>query len=270
MSQASVFMSENQPNRLLTEECRREIVAILEREGRVTVSELRKLFAVSAVTARSDLAALQANGLLVRSHGGGIRPVTAGPDYPLKVRETIHHEEKQRIARAAAELIQPFQTVMIGSGSTCAELASQLKRSAPEHLTVITYALNVATRIAESSSISLMLVGGILRQVSTALVGPQAEQMIGGLHADHCFLTTVGIDGTVGATTLDILEAQLNARMIAAARQVTILADSSKFGHRSLAVIAGVAHLHRIITDESVSLEAIKPFQEKGIEVVLV
>lgn len=263
-------MSVDQPGRLLTEERRREIVTILERQGRVTVSELRKLFGISAVTARGDLDALHAGGMLVRSHGGGIRPLVAGPDYPLKVRETIHHEEKQRMARAAVELIRPFQTVMIGSGSTCAELASQIRRSPPEHLTVITYALNVALRLADSPHITLMLVGGIFRQVSTALVGPQAEQMIGELHADHCFLTTVGIDAAVGVTTLDILEAQLNAAMLNAARQVTILADSSKFGHRSLAVIANAKHLHRIITDEGATPEVVKAFQDLGIEVVVV
>jgi DeoR family transcriptional regulator, aga operon transcriptional repressor len=263
-------MSVDQPGRLLTEERRREIVTILERQGRVTVSELRTLFGISAVTARGDLDALHAGGMLVRSHGGGIRPLIAGPDYPLKVRETIHHEEKQRMARAAVELIRPFQTVMIGSGTTCAELAGQIRRSPPpEHLTVITYALNVALRLADSQNITLMLVGGIFRQVSTALVGPQAEQMIGGLHADHCFLTTVGIDAAVGATTLDILEAQLNATMINSARQVTILADSSKFGHRSLAVIASAKHLHRIITDQGAAPEAVKAFEDLGVEVVL-
>ena len=99
-------MHVDQPSRLLTEERRREIINLLERQGRVTVSELCRVFGISAVTARSDLDALHANGMLVRSHGGGIRPVVTGPDYPLKVRETIHHEEKQRIAQAAAELIK--------------------------------------------------------------------------------------------------------------------------------------------------------------------
>jgi DeoR/GlpR family transcriptional regulator of sugar metabolism len=94
--------------------------------------------------------------------------------------------------------------------------------------------------------------------------------MIKDLHADHCFLTTVGIDAGVGATTLDILEAQLNARMIGCAREVTVLADSSKFGHRSLSVIADIGLIHRIITDDRVAPEAIEPFQDKGIEVILV
>lgn len=262
-------MPVDQPSRLLTEERRREIVNLLDRQGRVTVSELCKLFGISAVTARSDLDALHAGGLLVRSHGGGIRPV-AGPDYPLKVRETILHEEKQRIAQAAAELIKPFQTVIIGSGTTCAELASQIRRSTPEHLTIITYALNVAMRLSDAPNISLMLIGGIFRHVSNALVGPQAEQMISGLHADHCFLTTVGIDAAIGVTTLDILEAQLDAKILSAARQVTILADSTKFGHRSLALIAGVDRLHRIITDNGAPQETIEEFRARGVEVVVV
>ena len=262
-------MPVDQPSRLLTEERRREIVNLLDRQGRVTVSELCKLFGISAVTARSDLDALHAGGMLVRSHGGGIRPV-AGPDYPLKVRETILHEEKQRIAQAAAGLIKPFQTVIIGSGTTCAELASQIRRSTPEHLTIITYALNVAMRLTDAPNISLMLIGGIFRHVSNALVGPQAEQMISGLHADHCFLTTVGIDATIGVTTLDILEAQLDAKILAAGREVTILADSTKFGHRSLALIAGVDRLHRIITDTGAPQEIVEDFRARGVEVLVV
>jgi DeoR family transcriptional regulator, aga operon transcriptional repressor len=259
-----------QPGRLLTEERRREILGILERQGRVTVAELRRLFSVSAVTARSDLDALEASGMLVRSHGGGIRPLVKGPDYPLKVREAIHHEEKQRVAEAAVALIKPYQTVMIGSGTTCAELAGQIRRVAPEHLTVITYALNVALRVADAPSISLMLIGGIFRHVSNALVGPQAEQMISGLHADHCFLTTVGLDVAVGITTLDILEAQLNARMICAAREVTVLADSSKFRHRSLAVIAPPDRIHRIITDNNAPDDDVRALRQREIEVMLV
>jgi DeoR family transcriptional regulator of aga operon len=263
-------MHVDQPTRFLTEERRREIINLLERQGRVTVSELCRLFGISAVTARSDLDALHASGMLVRSHGGGIRPVVTGPDYPLKIRETIHHEEKQRIAQAAAEFIKPFQTVIIGSGTTCAELALQIRRAPPEHLTVITYALNVALRLADAPNVSLMLIGGIFRHVSSALVGPQAEQMIGGLHSDHCFLTTVGIDAAIGLTTLDILEAQLDAKIVAAAREVTILVDSTKFGHRSLAVIAGVDRLHRIITDDGAPKESLEQFRARGVEVVVV
>jgi DeoR family transcriptional regulator, aga operon transcriptional repressor len=263
-------MSSETQVRLLTEERRREIVNLLEKEGRVTVSELKKLFGISAVTARSDLDALNRNGLLVRSHGGGIRPLVTGPDFPLKVRETLYHEEKQRIARAALELIRPHQTVIIGSGTTCGGLARQIRRAPPEHLTVITYALNVAAQLSEMPNLALVVIGGIFRQVSNALVGPQAEQMMASFQADHCFLGTVGLDAEVGLTTLDILEAQLNAKMLNSARESTVLADSTKFGHRSLAVIADSSQIQRVITDSNAPRAGIDDFRARGVEVLTV
>lgn len=254
---------------LSAEERRREIVQLLEKHGRVTVNELRDLFRVSAVTARSDLDALSASGALVRSHGGGIRPLTVGPDHSLRNRESIHQEEKARIARAAAALLKPHDTVILCSGTTSAGVARELRRSAPENLTVITYALNVAIQLSDLPHISVVMVGGILRQVSSAFVGPHAEQVMRSLHADHCFLGTVGLDLDVGLTTLDIMEAQLNQVMIRAARQVTVLADSSKFGERSLAVISDFSNVKRLITDSGAPPEAVAKLRNKGIDVVL-
>src|SRR5438105_3934702 len=116
--------------------------------GRITVEEVVRRFGISAVTARGDLDALSESGALVRSHGGGIRPLAATPEHPLKVREGMHHEEKVRIAQAAAELIRPFQTVVLCTGSTSAELAAQIQSKPPENVTFITYALNIALKLA--------------------------------------------------------------------------------------------------------------------------
>jgi DeoR family transcriptional regulator, aga operon transcriptional repressor len=257
------------PPRMLTQERRREIADLVERQGRITIDEIRQRFGVSAVTARSDLDTLSENGSLVRSHGGGIRPLVTGPDYPLKVRETMRHEEKARIAKAALQFVHPYQTVILGSGSTSAELASQLRRATLEHVTVVTYALNVALKLADSNTLSLVMIGGILRQVSNAFVGPHAEEMLASLHADHCFLPTVGMDLDFGLTTLDILEAQLNTTMMRAAREVTVIADSTKFGHRSLALISNWSRVHRIITDSEAPPEAVASLRDRGIEVIL-
>jgi DeoR family transcriptional regulator, aga operon transcriptional repressor len=254
---------------LSAEERRRQIVQLLEKNGRVTVHELKDLFGVSAVTARGDLDALAAAGALDRSHGGGIRKLTVGPDHSLPTRESIHQEEKARIARAAAALLKPHDTVILCSGTTSAGVARELRRSAPEDLTVITYALNIAVQLSDLSNISLVMVGGILRHVSSAFVGPHAEQVMRQLHADHCFLGTVGLDLDVGLTTLDILEAQLNQVIIRAARQVTVLADSSKFGERSLAVISDFANVKRLITDSGAPPEAIDKLRSKGVDVIL-
>lgn len=255
--------------RLLTEERRREIVGLLSQQGRITVHEVKHKFGVSAVTARGDLDALSANGLLVRSHGGGIKPLDSGPDYPLKVRERMRHDEKVRIARAAVDLIRPSQTVILCSGSTAAEIANQLRRASIENVSVITYALNIAATLADAPGLSIIMIGGILRHVSHAFVGPQAETMMASLHADHLFLSAVGLDAEVGATTIDILEAQLNSRMVRAAREVTVIADSSKFGQRSLAIITRLENVHRVITDTEAPPQMVAELESRGIRVIL-
>jgi DeoR/GlpR family transcriptional regulator of sugar metabolism len=93
--------------------------------------------------------------------------------------------------------------------------------------------------------------------------------MMDSLHADHCFLSTVGFDAEVGMTTLDIMEAQLNRRMIAASAQVTVLADSSKFRHRSLSRITGIESIHRVITDSGAPQDDVERLRARGIEVCL-
>lgn len=254
---------------MLAEERRREILGLLGENGRITVEEVVKRFSVSAVTARCDLDALSSSGHLVRSHGGGIKPLTAAPEHPLRVREGMHHEEKVRIAQAAAHLIRPLQTVILCTGSTSAELAGQLRRHCPESITVITYALNIALSLAEMPNLSLVMLGGFLRHPSTAFVGPHAEQMMHSLHADHCFMSTVGLDADVGLTTLDIMEAQLNRRMIESAAQVTVLADSSKFGHRSLSLISDFRPIQRVITDRGAPSADVEKLRSRGVEVIL-
>lgn len=263
-------MSDQKPTRLLAEERRREIVGVLVQNGRVTIDELVKRFGISAVTARSDLDALSESGVLVRSHGGGIRPLEQAPEHPLKVREGMHHEEKVRIAGAALQLIQTGQTVILCTGSTAAELAAQIRRSGLERITVITYALNIAAQLADLPKVSLVMLGGFLRHPSTAFVGPHAEQMMHSLHADHCFLSTVGLHVDAGLTTLDIMEAQLNRRMMESAAQVSVLADSSKFGHRSLSLISDFRPIHRIVTDVGAPPTDVEKLRARGVEVVLV
>ncbi len=245
-------------------------MGLLGQNGRITVEEVVRRFGVSSVTARSDLDALSVSGVLVRSHGGGTKPLPATPEHPLRVREGMHRTEKGRIAQAAALLIRPLQTVILCTGSTSAALASQIAQNPPENTTVISYALNIANLLTGVPNLSLILLGGFLRQPSTALVGPHAEHMLQSLHADHCFMSTVGLDADVGLTTLDIMEAQLNRKMIDSAAEVTVLADSSKFGHRSLSLIADAACIHRVITDSNAPASQVDKLREKGIQVVLV
>src|ERR1022692_3583327 len=97
---------------LMAAERRREIVKVLKSEGRISVDDLVQRFAVSAVTLRADLGILAKQGILVRSYGGAMLPLEPQQDYPLTLKETMHHAEKMRIGRAAAKLISAHQTVI--------------------------------------------------------------------------------------------------------------------------------------------------------------
>ena len=164
--------------RLLTEQRRRSVLDLVDQEGHVTVADMVKRFSISAVTVRNDLDALASIGAVVRSHGGAVRRLEATQDYPLRTKETLHRDEKIRIGRAAAELVQPGETIILDSGTTTAEVARHLKRMKIQSLTVITNALNIAVELADAPGISLIMIGGLLRPVSCSFVGPQAEAMM--------------------------------------------------------------------------------------------
>lgn len=261
---------ESKRHRLLTEERRQRIKDVVEQQGRITVEDIVVRFQVSAVTARGDLDVLSERGDLMRSHGGAVRQLSPTVDYPLRFKETIHHAEKVRIGHAAAQLVKPHQTVILDSGTTTAQVARQLKAARVQPLTIITNALNIACELIESESVSLIMIGGILRHASSSFVGPQAERMLQDLHADHLFLAVDGLHPEEGFSTPDILEAQLNNVMIRVSSEVTVVADASKFSRRSLSLIGNVRCAQRIITDNRVDSQTVARLRDKGLEVILV
>jgi DeoR family transcriptional regulator of aga operon len=256
--------------RMLVEERRRRIMEILDSQERVTVDELVSRFGVSAVTIRGDLDALAQAGAVIRSHGGALKRIDAREDVPITVKETLHHAEKVRIGHAAAQMVRDGETIMFDSGSTTIEIARQLKFLKVNSLTVITNALNVAMEVANLPHVRLIMIGGILRQMSYSLTGPHAEHTLRGLHADRLFLGVDGLDPEIGLMTPDVLEAQLNAIMIQVAREVVVVADSTKFQRRSLSVIAPLDAVDKLITDSAVTPEMLAAVRAHDIEVLTV
>ena len=258
------------PAKLLAEERKRKILELVERDGRVMIADLAREFGVSAVTVRADLDELTESGAVVRSHGGAVKRQEGAPDVPVQLKQTLHRAEKARIGRAAAQLVQPNQTIILDSGSTTLEVARALKAARTPSLTIITNALNIASELVDAPNVTVIMLGGILRPIALSCVGPQAEQMLRNLAADHLFLAADGFDPEAGPSTPDILEAQLNSLMMAVAREVTVVTDSSKFGRRSLTVIGPIAGVHRVITDAGVAAETVAALEQRGIAVVAV
>lgn len=255
-------------SRLLAEQRRRKILDLTEQRGQITVRDLVEKFSISAVTARGDLDALAADSMVVRSHGGAVRRLEASQDYPLRLKETLHHAEKVRIGRAAAELIQNHETVILDSGTTTAEIARQLKTRRLQSVTVITHALNIASELMDATDISVIMIGGLLRPVSCSFVGPQAETMLKEFHADRLFLAVDGFDLEVGPSTPDVLEAQLNSVMMRISKEVNVVADFSKLGRRSVCRIGSLSEVHRLITDTHAPAELTEALRKANVEVI--
>jgi DeoR family transcriptional regulator, aga operon transcriptional repressor len=262
-------MSFSNNSRLLGEERRRKILQMVEKDGQVTITDLARRFKLSAVTIRADLDALSENGSIMRSHGGAVRR-NESQDYPLRLKATLHRSEKIRIGQAAGQLVRPNETIILDSGTTTAEIARHLKEKKLRPLTVITNALNISLDLADAPGISVIVVGGLLRPVSYSLVGPQAEAMLRDLHADRLFLGVDGFDLDAGPSTPDVLEAQLNSCMVRVAKEITVVADSTKLGRQSVSRIGPMERINRLITDRRAPAEFIEALRKRGVLVTLV
>lgn len=254
---------------LLVAERRRRIREMIGERERVTVAELAEMFGISLVTARNDLNALAEIGAVVRTRGGAL-PQRADEDLPIGVKQTLHREEKIRIAEEAVKLIRDGQTIVLDSGSTTGEIAKQIRGLKLQSINVITNALNIAVLLAGVPHVTLIMLGGVLRPSSYSLGGPQAETALEGLHADLLFLGFDGLDPEIGVMTPHLLEARLNRRMLEIAGRVVAVGDSSKIGQRSLSMIATIEQIDLIITDTGVSDEMVAALRQRGAQVVLV
>lgn len=240
----------------------------LEKNGFVNVNELSDDFGVSVVTIRKDLKLLEERNLLFRSHG---RAIMANPyikEHHVSEKEKINIKEKNRIAAAAAQTLNPFDSIIIASGTSVIELARHIKPI--EGLTVLTASLNTALILSENPNIDVIQLGGTVRRSSSSVIGPIGEKMLAELTFTKLFLGVDGIDIEYGLTTTNIMEASLNKQMIKATQKIIVLADSSKFGRKGFGRICGLEDVDQIITDSGIDENTKNKLIELGIDVSIV
>lgn len=243
------------------------ILKKIEESGHVNVQELSTQMKVSDVTIRKDLKLLEDKKLLYRTHGGASKTNPYANDKPVAEKEQLNAEEKKIIAKTAAAMISRNDSIIIASGTSVLALARAI--DAEGHLTVITSALNVALELSQHQNVEVLQLGGQLRQNSSSVMGPYAEQILADVSCSLLFLGVDGIDLETGLTTTSLMEARLNQKMIDAAQVTVVLADSSKFGKRGLGKICGLEQVQYIITDKGIPMETRKVLEEKGINVVI-
>jgi DeoR family transcriptional regulator, aga operon transcriptional repressor len=251
-----------------TVERRKNILTQISDKGQVLVHELSQEFKVSEVTIRNDLEQLEKKNMLIRARGGAIKTEGGvGIDYRLSEKDKLHFTEKSRIGKKAAELIDDHDTIIIDSGTTTMEVAKNLGHLTD--VTVICNALNINSQLLQMNQVHLIIPGGYLRRNSLSLVGPLAERNLQNLYVDKVFIGVDGFDTRHGIYTPNIEEAHLNEIMIKIAKEVMVVADSSKFARRSLAYICGLEKIHTVITDAGITDEDKKRLEDSGIRVII-
>ena len=244
------------------------ILAQLKKEGSVSVVDLCNELNVSSVTIRKDLKILEDKNLLFRTHGGGTLTNPYTVDRPVNEKAMMHSNEKSGIAEVAANLIEPNDCILIASGTTVLSLDKSLHPKG--NLTVVTAALNVALELIHHAGVEVIQLPGIIRKTSSSVAGNEAEKMLDDFSFSKLFLGVDGIDLEFGLTTTNMMEAQLNKKMIAASQKTIVLADSSKFGKRGFGRICGLEDVDQMITDHNISDHMVDTLKGLGIEVTIV
>lgn len=240
----------------------------LREKGHVSVSDLSEDLGVSEVTIRKDLRYLEDHNLLLRTHGGAILPDHFVHDHPFEEKSQRRAEEKKRIGKAAATLVEAGSTLILDAGTTTAQVARYLRNK--KDLRVVTNAVNVAMELLGLPEIEVLVLGGMVRPTSASVVGPYAEQMIREQACQRLFLAVDGFDLDYGLTTTNPLEAHVNQLMIDAVEEVVVVTDSTKFGRRGLSRICGMDAINRVITDDEAPEEITRRLEARGITVQVV
>ncbi len=228
------------------------ILEEVRRLGGVRVSSLTRLLGVSDMTIRRDLEALATHGLIEKVHGGATAVAEHSTDEPgFEAKSYRQQTEKEAIAAAATDLIQPGGAIGVTAGTTTWALAAHLTDI--PGLTVVTNSVPVAQRLHQSprTDQTVVLTGGV-RTPSDALVGPVAVTTIRSLHLDMVLMGVHGIDERGGFTTPNLVEAETNRAFVAAARTLAVLADHTKWGVVGLSSIAALSDASVLVTDDGI------------------
>lgn len=243
---------------------RRAIVDLLLEKGFCDVATLSKKFGVSEHTIRRDLDFLEEQMTIKRTHGGAV--LNQDCAHPSRIPNLA---EKRRIARRAASLINPGETVCIDAGSTTSEVARVL----PSGVGVLTNAVNIAYEIAyKSPDVSVTLTGGSVvggKDTRYGLSGPLAVQSLRNFGSvSKVILGAFSVDPEAGVTDRWHYIAEMKREMVRLANEVILVVDSSKFGKRSLEYVCALNEFTTIITDTSISKGHIEACKKQGIQVI--
>ena len=245
-----------------TDPRRQQMLNLLEETGTLNVAELADRFGVSLVTIRKDLDELGAEGLLERTFGGAEFSHRSRFNRSFLQRALEHRQEKLAIAAAAFGYIKDGDTIILDAGTTTLVLAQLLKEQVKSAF-VITCSVPAALEVS-SAGYDILLLGGMVRNKSLALLGRETLRIIERYRADKAFLGSSGFTAEMGHSTPNPDDAQIKEALMRIADETYVLADSSKYGHNCLTSFAQLRDVHLTITDSRLPRSKAKTLEAAG------
>ena len=244
---------------------------LLARRGVCDLKSLSAELDVSHSTVRRDIEALEQQGLVQQTHGGviwvGGEKTNGGSarPYAFDQRMSYQVEAKRAIARAARDLVQPGDTILLDGGTTTFHLAQELLG---RPLQLVTNSLPIANLFLNDDGVELILTGGLMYPRYGVLLGPSAENMLAAIHTKTLFLSVAGVhDGML--YNQNLLLVQSERRMMEQAQQVVLLADAGKFGQQALAQLCRLDDIDVVVSDEALADEHREQVRRAGCELIL-
>ncbi len=246
------------------------IIHLIQQKKEISVKDISEMMHVSEMTIRRDLDALEEQGTINRTHGGAVLldpNTSASYSYILGEQITRNTREKNLIGIKAASLVRPHETIFLDSGTTTPFIAKNLNPDLP--ITVLCYTFTNALEFYPRTNANLILLGGLFHRDSNIFHSVDNYGLIRNTRADKAFISAYGVDPDMGLTTFFDYEAAIKREMIRSARQIILVADSTKFGNISVTHFAELDDVQTIITDDGLSEEYRKIFIDRGIELII-
>jgi DeoR/GlpR family transcriptional regulator of sugar metabolism len=249
-------------------ERQQRIAHIVEEHGRVRVAELAPDFHVSEVTIRKDLLALEAEGRLVRAHGGAIAVDRNRPERAFEVRERLQPREKDSIGSAAAAMVVDGESIALDASTTALALARHLKaRGTWVHLTVVTNGIRIASELAGHPGITVAMPGGFVRWEALSVVGPLGAGIFERINVQKAFMGAAGFTVENGLSDATEEEAEIKRLMVGTAREVIAVVDHTKWQRVAFATFCRTDQLTAVVCDDQSPRGMVDALGRLGIDV---
>ena len=256
------------PEDFSIDERRKNIIELLNKNGKVRVNDLASLYGISEVTIRSDLDELEKQGLLERVHGGAVTTYRSYLNMNLLERSKTNEAEKRKIAQRISEMVCNGDALMLNAGTTTLYVMHYLKDF--KNLIVVTNSIAIAQEADRFKNIEIILLGGSINNQYQFTHGDETISQIKKYKVDKLILASDGVSAEEGITTAFATEAEIDRQMMKRASKIILACDNTKVGRVGFSYIEAVESIDYLVTNSSAPKNELEAIAERGVEIITV